>query len=298
MKIAVTGANGLIGTALCSLLRAREHQVLKISRSLSRDPGSLNWDPESGKINRDQLESTDALVHLAGESVAQRWDGKSRAKIMESRKKGTRLISETISLLKLPPRVFVSASAIGFYGDRGSQALTEESSSGQGFLAEVCKVWEDESQPALKKGIRTVNLRTGIVLSKKGGALSQMLIPFSLGLGGILGDGRQYMSWISLSDLVEVIYFIICQDNITGPVNAVSPNPVTNSEFTRALGRAMGRPTVLSVPAFGARMLLGQMAQELLLSGAKVLPAKLQSAGFSYRYPSIDSALEHVLSDR
>jgi uncharacterized protein len=297
MKIVVTGANGLVGSALCSFLKAKQHEVVKLGRGGAAAQGGFKWDPDTGLIERECMEGSHAVVHLAGESVAQRWSKEAKAKIMESRKKGTRLLAETLSALKSPPSVFVSASAIGFYGERGSEPLTEESAPGQGFLAEVCKVWEQEAAAASKNGIRTVNLRIGVVLSRKGGALAKMLPPFLLGLGGVLGSGQQYMSWISLSDLVEAIYFVICNESMSGPVNAVSPNPVTNSEFTAVLGRALGRPTLFPVPALGAKLLFGQMAEEMLLSGAKVLPRRLEVSGFKFAYPSIDSALKLALSE-
>ncbi|MBX9690509.1 MAG: TIGR01777 family oxidoreductase, partial [Candidatus Obscuribacterales bacterium] len=199
--------------------------------------------------------------------------------------------------MKKAPRVFVCASAIGYYGDRGSETLTEESGPGLGFLAEVCKGWEEATAAASAKGVRTVKMRIGVVLSKKGGALSKMLPPFVMGAGGVLGSGRQYMSWISLDDLVEAIYFAIKNDSVSGPVNAVTPNPVTNAEFTRSLGKALGRPTIFPVPAFGAKLLFGEMAQEMLLSGARILPSKLESAGFKYHYPGIDGALQHALHE-
>jgi uncharacterized protein len=295
MKVVVTGAHGLVGSALCAFLSARQHQVIKLSRRKGSE-GELYWNPELGQIDASGLEAVDAVVHLAGESVAQRWTSEARARIMESRQKGTRLLAETLAALTVPPKVFVSASAIGIYGVRGAEALSEESPAGQGFLAEVCKVWEQESEVAAARGIRTVKLRIGMVLSKKGGALAKMLPPFALGLGGVLGDGRQYMSWISLTDLVEAIHFILNDVNLAGPVNAVSPLPVTNAEFTAALGRALCRPTIFPVPAFGAKFLFGQMAEELLLAGAKVMPAKLTAAGFKFQHGDIDKALKHELA--
>lgn len=295
MKIIVSGAHGLIGSALCTFLNAKGNQVLTLSRGFAADANSVRWDPEKGRLDKDKIEGVQAVVHLAGESVAQRWTDAAKTRIMESRRKGTRLLSETIASLKDRPEVFVSASAIGYYGSRGSETLSETSTAGNGFLAEVCKTWEEQTNIASSSGIRTINLRIGVVLSKKGGALAKMLPVFQFGLGGVLGEGNQYMSWISLDDLVEAIYFAISQENLSGPLNAVAPNPVTNRQFTDALSGVLKRPAILPVPSFGARLLMGQMADEMLLSGARVVPAKLQESGFKFQYTSIESALKHEL---
>jgi hypothetical protein len=241
------------------------------------------------------LQGVDAAVHLAGESIAQRWTPERKAKILKSRARGTRLLSESFARLTQPPCVFLCASAIGYYGDRGEEVLTEDSPSGVGFLAEVCRGWEAACAAAVQKGIRVVNLRMGIVLSAAGGVLPRMLLPFRMGLGGRIGSGRQYMSWIALDELVGVIIHALTCDILAGPVNAVAPHPVTNLEFTRTLGRVLRRPTVLSVPAFAARLALGEMADSLLLASARVEPARLAASGYAFRYPELEGALRHLL---
>ncbi|MBY0358051.1 MAG: TIGR01777 family oxidoreductase [Candidatus Obscuribacterales bacterium] len=295
MKILLSGATGLIGTETASRLLAKGHQVTRLVRS-SATSGDITWHPENGELDCSQLEGFDAVVHLAGENVAQRWNDEIKAKIRNSRVQGTRLLAQCLAGLKNPPKVFVCASAIGFYGDRGSETLTENSYAGTGFLSAVCKDWEDATLPASQKGIRTVNLRIGVVLSTKGGALAKMLPPFQLGGGGILGNGKQYMSWITLEDMSDVILFSIENDKLEGPVNAVAPTPVTNAQFTQALGKTLGRPTILPVPSFAVQLLFGQMADELLLGGAKVLPAKLEANGFQFRHGQIEEALRHTLA--
>lgn len=292
MKVAVTGSSGLIGSALVAQLR----DCAKLVRRDPR-PGSneIKWDPERGLIDRAALEGLDAVVHLAGENIAGRWDEGKKARIRDSRIKGTALLSDALAGLSQKPKVFVCASAVGYYGDRGDEVLTEESPPGSGFLAEVCRLWEAATEPAAKSGIRVVNLRIGIVLSKDGGALARMLTPFKLGLGGPIGSGRQYMSWIDLDDLIRIISYVMEAESLSGPVNAVAPNPVTNAEFTRALGRALSRPAFLPLPAFAARLAFGQMADELLLASARVRPEKLLSSGFQFNYPDIDSSLRHIL---
>lgn len=297
MKVVLTGATGMIGAALAEALSKQGHQVLRLNRqkSAQESQDGIIWDPQAGKIDASQLEGCDAIVHLAGEPVAQRWNDEVKSKIRNSRLESTKLLSKTIASLKSPPKVFVCASAIGFYGDRGAEAMTEQSSPGKGFLADLCQEWEKATEAASKTGIRTVNVRIGVVLSTKGGALAKMMPPFLIGAGGNLGSGKQYMSWISLDDVVEVISFAIQNDKISGPVNAVAPNPVTNAEFTKDFGKAIGRPTIFPVPAFGVQLLFGQMADEMLLTGAKVLPSKLESAGFKFRYPQLPEALKHAL---
>ncbi len=243
------------------------------------------------------LQGLDAAVHLAGESIAQRWTPERKARILKSRARGTRLLSESFARLTQLPCVLLCASAIGYYGDRGEEVLTEESPSGVGFLAEVCREWEAACEPAVRKGIRVVNLRIGVVLSAAGGVLPRMLLPFRMGLGGRVGHGRQYMSWIALDDLVGVIVHALTCDTLAGPVNAVAPHPVTNVEFTRTLGRVLRRPTVLPIPAFAARLALGEMADGLLLASTRVQPARLAASGYAFRYPELEGALRHVLGE-
>ena len=300
MKIAVTGASGLIGSRLCTFLKNDGHQVLRLLRPQSVPEESsgadiLTWEPVAGEVNKKALEGLNAVVHLVGENVAQRWTEPVKKRITGSRLRSTDFLCKTLASLASPPEVLISASAIGFYGDRKEEPVDESSSRGQGFLAELCQKWEAAASPAAEAGIRVVNLRTGIVLSTAGGALAKMLPPFQLGAGGILGSGEQYMSWITMTDTMEAIKFLIQNKILRGPVNLVAPNPVTNHDFTKALGKALGRPTFCPVPAAVARMVMGDMADEMLLTGAKVLPSKLEAAGYKFRYPDIDSGLKEAL---
>lgn len=296
MRIAVSGASGLIGSGLCERLAAAGHEVLKLVRRNTDEPRHIAWDPEAGTMDPGPLERLDAVVHLAGEPIAAgRWNAARKARIRDSRGRGTRLLCDTLARLQAPPRALICASAIGIYGDRGDTLLDESSPPGEGFLADVCREWEAAADPARDAGIRTVHVRIGIVLSREGGALGKMLTPFRLGLGGIVGSGRQYWSWIALDDLVSAIVFAIETEELSGPVNGTAPNPVTNREFTRILGRVLRRPTIFPLPAFAARLALGEMADELLLGSQKVIPAQLQKAGFRFAYPDLQPALEHLL---
>jgi uncharacterized protein len=296
MKILVTGARGLIGSALVPFLAAHGHEVSCVSRS-AKDASALRWDPEQGTI--DALEGFDAVVHLAGESIAAgRWSARQKARILDSRVKGTRLIAETLARLRRPAQVLLSASAVGYYGDRGDEILREESASGQGFLSEVCRAWEQATEAAEKAGLRVVRFRIGMVLSARGGALAKMLLPFKAGLGGAIGSGRQWMSWIAIDDLIGAIHHCLANASLRGAVNAVAPNPVTNREFTRALGRALGRPTLFPMPAFVARLAFGEMANELLLAGQRVEPVRLLASGYRFQFPALEGALEHALGGK
>jgi uncharacterized protein (TIGR01777 family) len=298
MHALVTGTSGLLGRALVASLTGDGHRVTRLVRSESGE-GTVIWDPESGIPDPGQIEGLDGAVHLAGESIARgRWTAAKKARIRDSRVRGTSLLCEALASLRTPPLVLVSASATGFYGDRGNERLHEESPSGSGFLPDVCREWEDATQPAVRNHIRVVNLRFGVVLSARGGALARMLLPFRLGLGGIVGNGRQYMSWISLEDAVGVIRFALESAALKGPVNTVSPNPVTNREFTKALGTALRRPTLFPMPAFAARLVFGELADALLLSSARVEPLKLTRAGYPFRHPELQSALAHLLGQR
>jgi uncharacterized protein (TIGR01777 family) len=261
---------------------------------LGRGPGG--WDPEAGRLDPVALEGFDGVVHLAGENIAGgRWTPDRKARIRQSRVLGTRLLCETLARLQRPPETLVSASAVGFYGDRGNEEISESNRAGTGYLAEVCEDWEKATEPARRAGIRVVNLRIGIVLSPKGGALSRMLPPFSLGLGGRLGHGGQFMSWISLPDLSAVILRALTDPRLRGPVNAVAPEPVTNREFTRTLASVLGRPALLPMPAFLARLAFGQLADALLLGGAKVRPGKLIESCFEFQHPTLEIALRELL---
>jgi uncharacterized protein len=298
MKILVTGSTGLVGSALTPSLKAQGHQVIQLVRSTPQDKATqIYWNPLKGTLSAEELEGIDAVVHLAGESIAEgRWSEEKKKRIRESRVKGTTLLSETLTKLKEKPQVFVSASAIGFYGSRGDETLTEQSASGEDFLAEVCRAWELSTQAAAQSGVRVVNLRFGVILSREGGALAKMLTPFKLGVGGKVGDGRQYMSWIAIDDVVGAIEHALLNENLRGPVNVVAPSPVTNQEFTRALGDVLSRPTILPMPAFAVRLMFGEMADATLLASQRVEPARLRESGFAFKYPEIEGALRHVLS--
>ncbi len=295
MRILVTGSSGLIGSSLVPFLTTGGHGVTRLVRSQKSGDEPVLWDPEAGTLDVARLEGLDAVVHLAGENIAERWTAEKKSKIRDSRVNGTRLLAESLARLGEPPKVFVCASAIGYYGDRGDEILREESPSGSGFLAEVCRQWEAAAQPAAEKGIRVANLRIGVVLSLAGGALAKMLPPFRMGAGGTIGSGRQYMSWIALDDVIGAIYHALTHETLRGSVNAVAPNPVTNREFTQTLGRVLSRPTLLPMPAFAARLAFGEMADELLLASTRVEPARLLATGFVFGYPELEGALRHVL---
>lgn len=295
MKVLVTGSHGLIASALIPRLQGDGHTVTRLVRQ-SPGPGELQWDPEGGTIDRGGVEGHDAVVHLAGVGIGDhRWTAQHKRAVLDSRVKGTRLLSETIAGLEQKP-VLVSGSAVGYYGNRGDEQLTEASAPGDDFLAEICTQWEAATAAADAAGIRVVHLRTGIVLSKGGGAIKQMLTPFKLGVGGKLGSGRQWFSWIHIDDEVGAILHALTHDDVRGPLNAVAPNPVTNADFTKALGRALHRPTVVPVPSFGLRLLFGrEMADTMLLSGQRVLPTVLQQSGYQFVQPDLDTALASVV---
>jgi uncharacterized protein len=297
LRILITGSSGLIGSALTSFLAARGHEILPIIRARDKIPAhAIPWNPSAGTLPLEALEGADAVIHLAGENIAGgRWTADRKHRILESRRRGTSLLVDSLSRLSAPPRVLISASAIGYYGNRGEEVLKENSSPGQGFLADVCREWEEAAGPAAQKGIRLVMARTGLVLSSAGGVLSRIVLPYRMGLGGRIGNGRQYMSWIALDDLTRAIYHAIQKEDITGPMNAVAPRPVTNLEFTETLGRVLSRPMLFPLPAAAARLLLGEMADALLLASARVEPASLLNSGFRFQYPDLDSALRHAL---
>ncbi len=296
MKVLITGATGLIGNALQRSFREKGYEMLLASRSKPKGEDEIQWDAEKGFSEPERLEGIDAVVHLAGESISGlRWTEEKKKAIRDSRVLGTRSIVNAISRLKDRPRVLVAASAVGFYGERGDEDLTESSAAGDDFLSAVAKEWESESRRAEDAGIRTVLLRSGIVLSTDGGALGTMLTPFKLGVGGVIGSGKQWMSWISLDDEVEIINFAIENENLRGAVNAVSPNPVTNHEFTKTLGEVLYRPTILPLPEFAVSMIFGEMGDALLLSSTKALPKRLLDAGFDFKYPDLKAAIEHAV---
>lgn len=297
MKVLITGASGLIGKALQKAFRDKGWEMLLASRGEAKSAEHIQWSVEDGFTDTEKLEGIDAVVHLAGESIsALRWTDEKKKAIRDSRVLGTRNVVDAISKLKSRPKVLVSASAIGFYGERGDEELTESSAAGDTFLADVSKEWEAESRRAEDAGIRTVLLRTGIVLSKDGGALGTMLLPFKLGVGGVIGSGKQWMSWISLDDHIDAIIFAIENENLRGAVNSVSPHPVTNEEFTKAMGDVLYRPTFIPLPEFAVSMLLGEMGDALLLASTKVLPKRLEDAGFEFKYPELKPALERAVA--
>ena len=303
MKILLSGSSGLIGSALAAALASEGHSVVRLvrsSRSLrfvaTAQEQAVQWDPCTGILAAMELEGMEAVVHLAGENIASgRWTRARKERIRRSRVDGTGLLTRALAQLARPPRVLVCASAIGYYGSRGEELLTEESAPGAGFLAGLVQEWEDATAPARESGIRVVSLRFGVVLSPNGGALAKMLIPFRAGFGGRIGSGRQYMSWIALDDAVTAVRHVIDNEALTGAVNAVAPNPVTNGEFARALGQALRRPALLPLPAWAARLVMGEMAEELLLASTRVEPRKLLDSGCSFGFPELAGALDHLL---
>lgn len=299
MRVAVTGSSGLIGTELRRALQMSGHDVLRIVRSGRSDEDSIRWDPQSGAIDKAGLEGVDAVVHLAGESIGGgRWTGSQKAKILNSRVQGTSLLATTLAGLAEPPKVLVSGSAIGYYGDRGDEILTEESGQGEGFLADAVRQWEAAAAPAEDAGIRVARIRTGIVLSRHGGALGKMLLPFRLGLGGRLSSGRQFWSWISVQDEASAILHVIESEDAAGAINLTAPNPVRQADFAAALARALRRPAILPTPTFGLKAVYGsQMVNETLVGGQRVLPRKLEATGYHFIHPTLDVALRAVLSD-
>lgn len=286
----------MIGSALLTFLTENGHRVTRLVRSQPRPgSGAVRWEPSTGFIEPRGLDEVDAVVHLAGANIASgRWSARKKADIRDSRVTATRRLCESLARRATPPQTFVCASAIGYYGHRGEEPLTEESPSGSGFLAEVCREWERAAEPALQRGVRVVQVRFGVVLSPRGGALAKLLPLFRLGLGGPLGLGTQQMAWIALGDVLGIIQHVLRSASVRGPVNAVAPNPATNREFTRILGLVLRRPAVISAPAFALKLLLGQMAEETLLASAKVVPAKLLASGYAFRYPELEGALRHL----
>jgi uncharacterized protein (TIGR01777 family) len=298
MIIAITGSSGLVGTALIHALEADGHLIRPVVRRATRQGANeIRWDPENGTIDAAEFAGVDAVVHLAGENIAgHRWTQSFKDKILASRVRSTKLLSDTLANLASKPTVLISASAIGCYGSRGSELVDESATNGRGFLAEVCQQWEAATASAKAADIRVVNLRIGFVLSKDGGGLAKMLTPFRLGLGGVIGSGQQYISWIALDDLVRVIQFTLSAAALVGPVNATAPNPVTNREFTKTLGSVLHRPTIFPMPAFAAKLAFGEMADDMLLSSIRVEPHALDNARFEFRYPQLEAALRHILA--
>jgi uncharacterized protein (TIGR01777 family) len=294
MKILISGSSGLVGSTLTFNLMADGNQVHRLVRSSSEE--GIVWNPKEPIVDRNALEGFDAVVHLAGESISEgKWNDRKKKEIRESRTEGTRHLTEALVTLNTPPKVFVCASASGFYGNRGVEILTEESPAGEGFLPDVCKEWEAAAQLASSKGIRVVNTRFGIILSPNGGALKKMLPPFKMGVGGKIGSGDQFWSWIDLDDVIGIIEYALNTDSLQGPVNVSSPAPVTAKVFTGTLAHVLKRPAIFPVPAFAARAVLGEMANALVLCSFRMHPAKLIACGYTFAYPDLESSLRHQL---
>jgi len=294
LTVAISGSSGLVGQALSNLLRAGGHTVLPMKRHPTEE--GIHWDPAGDRWDQNALEAVDAVVHLAGEPIfGLRWTNDKKEKILESRKSGTSVLSRALAGLRRKPATLISGSAVGYYGDRGSRLIKEDSAPGKGFLSRVCRAWEDATAPAKRAGIRVVNLRTGMVLTPAGGALGTMLLPFKVGIGGRLGSGRQYVSWIDLDDETGLIYHALATDSVKGPLNATAPHPVQNSTFTSILGRVLNRPTLIPIPSIGVKALFGQMGEELLLNGVRAVPGKAEATGYEFRYPSLEESLRFQL---
>jgi hypothetical protein len=296
VNILVSGSSGLIGQALIPVLTSGGHRVVCMVRFRPRDgEGLVYWDPAGGEIDAPKLEGFDAVVHLAGEPITGRWTAAKKRAIRDSRVKSTRFLCEVLARLSNRPRVLVAASASGYYGDRGDEVLREESEAGSSFLSQVCQEWERATRPAAESGIRVVNLRIGFVLSPAGGGLAKMLPAFKMGAGGRIGSGKQYLSWIAIDDLVQIILFAVANEALHSPANAVAPNPVTNLVFAKTLGRVLGRPAIFPMPAFAVRLAFGEMGKELLLASTRLEPARLLKAGYQFRFPELEPALRYLL---
>lgn len=295
-RIIVTGATGLVGSALYRELEQQGATVVRAVRRDAKGDGELAWNPVTGQIEAAKFEGASAVVHLAGENIAgARWTPAFKWKIRESRVKGTTLVAGAIAGARAKPQAFVCASAIGYYGNRGNDVMTESSAPGEDYLAEVCSEWEAACAPARRAGVRTANMRIGVILSSDGGALKKMLTPFKLGFGGVIGNGRQWMSWIAIDDVVGAIVHALANPQLAGPINAVAPNPATNRDFTKTLGRVLGVPTFFPMPAFAAKLAFGEMADALLLASTRVAPQALATAGYQFRHPELEAALRNLL---
>jgi uncharacterized protein (TIGR01777 family) len=299
MRILITGSSGLVGSALIAFLRDKEHEICCLIRDKSKvDQTHFYWDPQNGILDVASLENFNALIHLAGENISsRRWSDRQKQKISQSRLQSTQLLVDRIKETSNPPQVFISASAIGYYGDRGKEILTENSSQGKGFLADLVRDWENAVLTINNANIRTVQLRFGIILSSSGGALAKTLLPFRLGMGAILGDGSQYMSWITIKDVVNIIDFSIHNDSLSGPLNIVSPEPVTNYQYSKALGKALSRPVFFKAPSLILKLVLGEMADALLLSSSRVIPEKLLGYGYKFLNPTINDAFQTIFKE-
>lgn len=295
MKILIGGSHGLVGTALIKSLETEGHEIFRLVRHAPTSKTEVEWSPDRYSIALARIEGFDAVVNLAGESIAERWTDEKKRRIRESRVKGTKLLGDALANLTVRPKTFICASAIGYYGNRGDEILTESSAPGDDFLADVCQKWEEATALATEKGIRVVNTRFGVILDTEGGALKKMLPPFRMGVGGKIGSGKQWMSWIALDDVVGGIQFALANDSIKGPVNFVAPNPVTNAEFTKTLGKALSRPTLFPMPGFAVKLLFGEMGEALLLGSERVAPKRLMAEGYEFRFSQLEPALAHIL---
>ena len=297
MKIVISGASGLVGTAATAALRSDGHAVIHLVRPTGNySPGDVRWDPASSLIDADAMAGADAIIHLAGAGIGDaRWTAARKQLLRSSRVDATHALVDGIAKLRKKPRVLIAASAVGYYGNRGDERLSESSANGEGFLAALARDWEAESWRAESLGVRPVLLRFGMILSAQGGALPRMLAPFKLGLGGRLGSGKQWISWIALADVIGVMRLALVDEKLSGPVNAVAPHPVRNAEFTRALAHALHRPAIFPAPAFALRLALGEMADELLLASQRAEPQKLLTAGYEFQFPELESALGSIL---
>jgi uncharacterized protein (TIGR01777 family) len=297
MKLLISGSSGLIGSALTSAFGTAGHEIVRLVRHQADMSANIAWDPMAKSMDPAPLEGVDIVVHLSGESLAEgRWTNAKKKRFWDSRVRSTRLLSKTLAQLQRRPRVMICASAIGFYGDRGDEILNEDSPAGAGFVADLCREWEGASAAAAAAGIRVIHMRLGIVLAHDGGALPKMLTPFRLGLGGVIGNGRQYVAWIALEDVVGAVMHLIDRSQLAGAVNFVAPQEVTNRQLTKTLGKVLNRPTLLAMPALAARLAFGEMAKELLLASARVTPRRLLDDGFVFAYPQLQAALEHAVS--
>jgi hypothetical protein len=295
-KVLISGASGLIGSAIVSSFAKQGCDIHRLTRGQTQEKGAIPWDP-SQPVAEASVSGFGVVVHLAGENVFGIWTNEKKRRIRDSRNIGTRNLAEALARARQKPQIFICASAIGYYGNRGDEILTEESGPGTGFLAEECREWEAAATPASDAGIRTVNIRVGVVLSRAGGALSKMLPAFRMGFGGKIGTGKQWLSWIHIDDLVAAVAYLADHDSMRGPVNVVSPNPVTNAEFTRILARVLSRPAFFRIPEFALRVALGQAAEELLLSGQRVIPARLAASGYSFQFSDLKDAIKDLLQN-
>lgn len=297
MKILISGATGLVGTILIPTLTAKNYEVFKLVRKTPKSADEIQWDAEKGFSDEEKskLEEFDAVIHLAGDNVAsENWSQEKKRKIRDSRVVGTRVLVEALKTLKSPPKVFVSASAIGYYGNREDEILTEDSPKGVGFFPEVCDAWEQEARKA-EDFARVVMLRIGVVLAKEGGALEKMLTPFKLGVGGVVGSGKQWMPWIAIDDIVGIIHFAL-ENEISGAINTTAPNPVTNYDFTKTFGTVINRPTIFPIPEFAIKLMFGEMGETLLLQGCRVVPKRLEELGYKFKFTDLEEAMKHVLA--